>query len=470
GHWATQSVFGRLNYDFSEKYLLEINGRYDGSSRFAPGKRWGFFPSVSAGWVFSKENFYPLKNIVEFLKFRGSYGVLGNQNVANYLYIPELPVSQTSYLFGGEQYWCVGMPNLSSVNLTWEKVGTLDFGFDLQTLNNRLGVTFDWYKSRTFDLVGPGQALPAILGTSVPKKNEGEITTLGWETSVSWRNRVGDFAYGITAVISDYVRTITKYTNPTKILTTYYEGMKLGEIWGLETAGLFQSEEDVESWPVDQSFIYSGTWYPGDVKYVDQNGDGKIDIGDNTKDNPGDKKIIGNSTPRYQFGVNVNASWKGFDLSMLFQGIGKRDLDVRSLGTFRGPANGPLHANVYEEHLDFWRDETSPLGANPDAYFPRPYAQFVGQNGKNYNYPTTRYLQNGAYMRLKNIQLGYTIPGHITEKVKVSNARIYVSGENVFTLKKLMLYDPESYNGRYGRIGDQYPLSRVFSIGLNVNF
>ncbi len=483
GHWATQGVFGRLNYNFSEKYLLEFNFRFDGSSRFDSDNRWGFFPSVSAGWVMSEENFYPLKDAIEFMKIRGSYGSVGNQNVDNYLYVPTMGVSQAGWLFGGQRLWSVGTPNMSSVDLTWETVSTLDFGLDISTLDNRLSATFDWYESKTGDLVGPGEAVPALLGTAVPKKNGGEITTRGWELEISWRNRVNDFAYGIRGVVSDYRSTVTSYTNPTKLLfeidgdgrpTTYYEGMVLGEIWGMETDGLFQSVSDVDEYPIDQTFLYAGAWFPGDVRYVDQDGDGAITIGDNTKDSPGDKKVIGNNTPRFQYGVSLNASWKGFDMMMLIQGVAKRDLDLRRLGTFRGPANGPLHANVYEEHLDFWRDDSSPLGANPDAYFPNPYAQYIGQNGKNYDYPTTRYLQNGAYVRLKNIQIGYTIPKSISEKVKISMARIYVSAENLLTHTNLMMFDPEAFKGRTegygGRPGDQYPLSRVFSVGLSVNF
>jgi TonB-linked SusC/RagA family outer membrane protein len=475
GHWATQGIFGRVNYDFDQKYLLEFNFRYDGSSRFDPDNRWGFFPSVSAGWVISQENFYPLKNAIEFLKLRGSYGSIGNQNVANYLYIPTMSVSQSGWLFGGQQVWQVGAPNITSVNLTWEEVQTLDFGFDISTLGNRLGITFDWYDSKTKNLVGPGEATPNLLGTAVPKTNGGEVTTRGWELEVSWRSMINDFAYGIRGILSDYKSTVTQYTNPTKILTTYYEGMDLGEIWGMETEGFYESESDVSGHEIDQSFLWSGTWYPGDTKYVDQNGDGKIDIGDNTVDNPGDKKIIGNSTPRLQFGINLTASWKGLDVSMLWQGVGKMYLDLRGLGVFRGPANGPLHATVYEEHLDYWRDDTHPLGANFGAYYPRPYNQYIGQNGKNYNYPTDHFLQNAAYLRLKNLQVGYTIPRNITEKVKISNVRIYVSGENLLTFTKLTpIFDPEAYKGRTegyaGRPGDQYPLSRVLSIGLSVNF
>ncbi|MGQ1785372.1 SusC/RagA family TonB-linked outer membrane protein [Saccharicrinis sp. GN24d3] len=470
GHWSTQSVFGRFNYNFAEKYLIEFNGRYDGSSKFENGERWGFFPSVSTGWIVSKENFFPLKDAVNVFKLRGSYGSVGNQNVSNYLYIPTMSVGLSNWLFSGEQLWGVGSPDIESINLTWEEVKTMDFGFDLQTLNNRLGVNFDWYESKTTNLVGPGKELPEILGTDVPKINEGEVTTRGWEIEISWKDKIKDFSYNIRAVLSDYQSEITSYNNPTKILSSYYEGQKLNEIWGMETDGFFQSELEVDTWALDQSDIYSGAWAPGDLKYVDQDGDDAITIGDNTKDNPGDKKVIGNSTPRFQFGLNANASWKGFDFSFLIQGVGKRDLDLRGLGTFRGPSNGQLHANVYTEHLDYWRDDSSPLGANPDAYFPAPYVVFTGQNDKNYRYPTTRFLQNGAYVRLKNVQVGYTIPKLITEKVKISNARIYLSGENLLTFTDLMIYDPEAFNGRQGRVGDQYPLSRAFSLGLDISF
>lgn len=469
GHWATQGAFGRLKYDFDDKYLLEFNFRYDGSSRFAPGDRWGFFPSISSGWVISDENFYPLKETIEFMKFRASYGSIGNQNVANYLYIPTMPTSQTNYLFGGEREWMVGTPNISSINLTWEKVNTLNFGFDIETLDSRLGFNVDWYETKTNDLVGPGVALPAVLGTSVPKENIGEVTTRGWEAAISWRDQIGDFVYNIKGSISDYTQTVTEYRNPTNSLSTYYEGMELGEIWGFETDGLFQSEQGVENWPVDQTYLYSGTWLPGDVRYIDQDGDNELNIGDNTLDNPGDRKILGNNTPRYQFGLNLDASWKQIDIMLYFQGVAKRDLDLRQLGTFRGHANGPLHASIYEEHLDYYRDDTSPLGANPDAYFARPYSQYIGQNNKNYGFPTDRYLQSGSYVRLKNLQLGYRIPSSIREKIGISNARVYLSAENVFTITNLMMFDPESYSARYGRQGDQYPLSRVFSIGLNIS-
>ena len=470
GHWATQSVFGRFNYNFAEKYLFEVNVRADGSSRFDQDNRWGVFPSFSAGWVISNESFFPAEK-VDLLKIRASYGTLGNQNVANYLYIPTLPVSQTNYwLFSDQRAWTVGSPNLTSVNLTWEQVATIDFGLDALFLSNRLGVTFDVYQSRTTSLVGPGEPLPAVLGTSVPKKNEGEIKTNGWELELSWRNSVSkDFSYQIRGVISDYKSTVVSYNNSNKLLNTYYDGQVLGEIWGFETAGYYQSDADIESYGIDQSYVYSGTWYPGDFKYVDQTGDGKIGIGNNTFDDHGDKVVVGNSTPRYVYGLNVSAKWKGLDVAILLQGIAKRDLAFMD-GIFRGPAAGPMHNNVLKGQLDYWRDETSPLGANPDAYFPRPYAQYFGQNGKNYSYPTDHLLQNGAFLRLKNVQVGYSLPSNWTRKIFIKNARVYLSGENLLTFTKLMFFDPEAFGGRWYGAGDAYPLSKTISIGLNLNF
>ncbi len=482
GHWATQSTFARLGYNFAEKYLLEVNVRADGSSRFEDGQRWGVYPSVSAGWVITEEDFFPAQNNINMLKLRASYGTLGNQNVANYLYIPTLPISETGqWLFSGQRAWTVGTPNLTSVDLTWEQRSTLDIGLDAMFLNNRLGVSVGVYDARTTHLVGPGTPLPAVLGTSVPKKNEGEIMTRGWELEATWKNRISkDFSYEIRGVLSDYKSTVVFYNNPTKLLgdftwfevETYYDGMELGEIWGLEFDGYFESQEEVDNHPIDQSYVYSGNWYPGDSKFVDQNDDGKIDIGNNTADDRGDYVKLGNNTPRYVYGLNGGMKWKGFDISVLFQGIGKRDIDlVQGRGPFRGPAAGPMHNNVLEGHLDYWRDETSPLGENrDDPYFPRPYAQYFGQNGKNYTFSTDHFLQSGAFLRLKNIRIGYTLPSSLTEKIFVTSARFYVSGENLLTFTKMMFYDPEAFGGRWYGVGDAYPLSKTLSIGLNINF
>ncbi len=480
GHSATQSFFGRINYNFDEKYFLEANFRADGSSRFEPGKQWGNFPSVSAGWVLSKENFFPLKDLIDFFKIRASYGSLGNQNVANYLYVPTMSVSESSWLFGNSRLWTVGSPNLTSVDLTWERVSTTDIGFDFRLFDDRLSGTFDWYEAYTTDLVGPGDILPVLLGTSVPKTNSGEIRTRGFEVELSWKHKVRDFYYEISGVLSDNQSVVTKYNNPNNLLNTsasstpnnYYVGQKLGDLWGYETAGFFQTAEEIAGW-VNQSAIYAGTWRTGDLKYVDQDGDGFVNYGNNTVDNHGDMRVMGNQTPRFNYGFNLSAAWKGFDIALFFQGVGKLDLWLSESDNgnyFRGPANGPLHATVLTEHLDYWRDDSSPLGANPDAYFAKPYSVFTGENNKNYQIPNDHFMQNGAYLRLKNLQLGYTIPKSLTQKIKIENVKIYVSGENLFTFTDLMLFDPEQT--ARGGIGDAkiYPLSKIYSMGLNINF
>jgi TonB-linked SusC/RagA family outer membrane protein len=474
GNWSTQGVFGRFSYNYDEKYLLEVNSRYDGTSKFAPDNRWGYFPSVSGGWVASKEKFFPLKDVIDVFKLRASYGTIGNQNVNSYLYLPGMPVSQSSYLFTdlSSRPWQVGMPDMASVNLGWETVTTKDLGFDAQLLKNRLNITFDWYNSVTSNLVSPGPQLPSVLGSTMPKKNDGEVSTKGWELEVSWKStKKSDFSYGAKLVLSNYKSIVSKFNNPSKLIQGYYEGMNLGEIWGMQTAGLFQTQQEIDKWA--NQFQVSEASYPfkpGDVKYVDQNGDGIINTGLNTLDAPGDRKIIGNSTPRFQFGISGYAEWKGFDMSFLIQGIARREVYTGQLGTFRGAANGAFHTTIYEGHMDYWRDASSPLGANPNGYFPNSYLAFDNQNQKNFRFPTDRYLQNAAYIRLKNLQIGYTMPRKISEKVLISKARIYLSGENLLTGSKLMFFDPEAFQGNTSRVGSQYPLSRIFSIGLNINF
>lgn len=471
GHWSTRSVFGRFNYIFGEKYLLEVNIRSDGSSRFEEDERWGVFPSVSAGWIISEENFFSSNKLVNLLKIRGSYGTLGNQDVANYLFIPTMPIRQTNnWLFGEDRAWSVRAPNLNSVNLSWETVSTLDLGIDAYLLDNRLGFTFGVYETRTSDLVGPGQPLPAVLGSTVPKRNEGEIKTRGWELELSWKNVVSQsFRYEIRGQLADYESTVVDYNNPTGLLNTFYPGQDLNEIWGYRYESHYQTQAEINE-GVNQSFIYSGLWRTGDFKYKDLNGDGKINVGDNTIDNHGDLDIVGNTTPRYTFGLNLNAQWKNLDVSIFFQGVGKRDWSFGNSSVFRGPAGGPMHNNVLEGHLDYWRDESSALGANYDAYFPRPYAQFFGENAKNYGRPTDHLMQDASYLRLKNLQIGYSLPKRIAEKALLTNARIYISGENLLTFTDLMFFDPEALAGRWYGSGDAYPLSRTFSAGLNLNF
>jgi len=458
GHSSTRSFFGRFNYNLSDKYLLELSMRYDGSSKFPEGYRYGTFPSGSLAWVLSKESFWkPLENAVSMLKIRASFGSLGNQNVDNYLYIERLPISTNlAYIMGNERPNYVGMAGSVSPGLTWEKVNTKNVGLDAGFLKNRLNLTFDYFIRNTFDMLGPAESLPAVLGTTVPRSNNATLQTKGFEVSLEWKDNISDFSYGARFILSDAVSTVTKYYNPQNLLSApYYEGMELGDIWGFTTVGLFESNAQAKS--VDQSYFSADVLRAGDVYYKDLNGDGKVNIGTNTVDNPGDKSIIGNSMPRMAYGLSFNAAWKGFDMNMLWQGIGKRDLWLNS-PIFWG-AGGIYWFTAYEEHMDYWTED------NPDAYWFRPYMDKGNKNKQ----VQTRYLQNGAYIRLKTLQLGYTIPSSVTRKAKIKNLRVYVSGENLLTFTKLMkAFDPEATGG--ASAGYIYPLQKVVSGGLSVTF
>lgn len=454
--WRVNGFFARINYDYQGKYLVELDGRYDGSSKFPKGDRYAFFPSASVAWRVSEEKFWePLKGWFDNLKIRASYGSLGNQAVSgNFPYLATYSYStQASILLDGSRPVAVYAPGLVSSSFTWETVRQLDFGVDMSFLNSRLNASFDWYRRDTKDMLTSGQALPAVLGTSVPSENAADLKTVGWELSLEWNDRLAcGLGYHIKGVLSDYQSTITKYTNPTGLISSYYVGRKIGEIWGYVSNGLFQSDEEVAN-HADQSYLSGNTWAAGDVKYEDLNGDGKINIGSNTLDDPGDRKIIGNNTPRYAFGITAGADWKGFDFEMFWQGVGKRDyaLGGSTFWGFTDEWQVPLQA-----HLDYWTED------NTDAYYPRLH--HYGVNGGNHQ-TSTRYLQNAAYVRLKNITLGYTIPKQITQKFFVSRLRVYVQGENLLTFTPLMdVADPETLGNL------TYPINRKISVGVNLTF
>jgi TonB-linked SusC/RagA family outer membrane protein len=460
---AIRGGFGRINYNFREKYLLELNGRYDGTSRFLEDVRNKFYPGVSAGWVVSKESFWePLESAVNFLKFRVEYGSLGDQSFISgyYPFYPSLnTVSPTSsnWYFSGARESYISNPGLIDQSLTWITTTTLDIGADLAFLSNRLNVSFDWYRRDMDDYVGPAQSLPAVLGASAPQTNSTAIKTEGWELTVGFKDRKGDFSYGVNAVLSDYRGTVMKYPNPQGLNTTWYEGQTMGAIWGYETVGLFRSDDEIAS-SADQSKIHS-RWTPGDVHYKDLNGDGVIDWGSNTLDDPGDRKVIGNTTPRYSFGVNMNAEYKGFDLNLFLQGVGKRDFWAND-ALFWGMVSGIDHAGAYDIHHDRWSE------SNPNGYFPKLYAS--GEISKN-TQVQTRYLQNAAYMRVKNVQLGYSLPASLLKHIRFRKARIFVNVENLHTFTSLIkTFDPELSTA--GSDGKLYPLQRTWSCGLNITF
>ncbi len=457
--WSNAGFFGRINYNYNEKYLVELNARYDATSKFPDGKRWGFFPSVSGGWNISKENFFQIDQI-DLLKLRASYGSLGNQQVSNYLFFSTVPISANlGWIIGGDRPNYIGAPGLVSNNLTWETANTLDFGLDLQSLNNRLNFSFDWYSRKTIDMVGPANAVPGVLGTSVPSTNNADMVTRGFELTIGWKDKVNkDFSYNVQFNLADYSSKITKYNNPNKLLSTYYEGYRIGDIWGYETVGIIQTDDQLENMTDQRTYINNNPWHKGDIEYRNLNNDNVISPGSSTLDDPGDRKVIGNSTPRYSVGLIFDCEWKGFDFNMFWQGVLKRDVWLGDIPFFG--ITGSWTQQVYETTTDYW------TSTNTDAYFARPYAS--SETTKN-QLVQTRFLQDASYVRLKNIQIGYTLPQNIFNS-KIQKMRIYVSGENLFYLSGVdENFDPERVHGSWGA-GKTYPLLRTFTAGVNIQF
>ena len=476
-HWATAGFFARVNYNYKEKYLLEINGRYDGTSRFMKDKRWNLFPSFSLGWNLSHENFWkPLESVVNQFKVRGSWGELGNQNTTSlYPFYETLPVKMTdgSWLLNGKKPNTADIPALVSSMLTWERVRSYNVGFDFGAFSNRLTGSFDYFVRRTVDMVGPAPELPLVLGIAVPNVNNADMKSYGFELELGWRDRIGKVDYGVKFNLSDAQQKVMRYPNTTGLFSDWYAEKMNGEIWGYTTLGIAKTQEEMDkhlaSLPNGGQNALGKKWGAGDIMYADLNGDGKVDGGKGTLSDPGDQTIIGNSTPRYNFGLTLDASWNGFDFSVFFQGVGKRDY-APIVGTngamFWGITSNLWQSVGLEDHWDYFRPEGHPMGANIDAYYPRPDLT----SNKNHQVQT-RYLQNAAYIRLKNAQIGYTLPQKWTQKLMINRCRIYVSGDNLWTGTKLAdMFDPETLAAGDWGSGKTYPLSRVISFGLNVNF
>lgn len=472
--WATAGFFGRLNYDYSNKYFVAANLRYDGSSRFLRKDRWGLFGSFSLGWNVAAEEFFTVdEDIINQLKPRLSWGTLGNQNTTSYYPMYLLQSVRTnggSWLMNNSKPTVAGVPGTISSSLTWETVQSLNVGFDLGMFRNRLNVNFDYFIRKTLDMVGPASEVASIYGIGMPASNNTDLRTKGWELAATWRDKVGQVDYNIGFNISDSRTFVDKYPNESKSLSApYYEGEELGEIWGYVTHGIAKSQAEMDAWLANNKPSWGSGWGEGDIMFTDLNGDGVINTGANTVDDPGDRQIIGNSTPRFRFGLNLGLEWKGVDFSMFWQGVAKRDLWL-SGAMFWGLSGGEWQSTGLNEHLDYYRPEntTSVFGPNTDAYFPKIYMD------KGMNQQTqTRYLQNGAYARLKNIQLGYTLPQPVINKLHIQKLRVFVSAENVLTITSLPSgFDPETAYSSYtdNNSGKTYPLQTTLSFGANVTF
>ncbi|MGN1233922.1 MAG: SusC/RagA family TonB-linked outer membrane protein [Candidatus Cryptobacteroides sp.] len=493
--YAILGYFGRINYDFAGRYLFEISGRYDGSSRLASGHRWGFFPSGSIGWRISEEPFFAnAKKTVDNLKLRASFGTLGNQiirdsngNIVNDAAYRTISIHNfASYNFGEGstvgKYSSISAPNSS--DLTWETSEQWNVGLDLDMFKSRLQFTGEAYIRDTKNMLTDGYELPSVYGADAPKQNTADLRTKGLEFSLSWRDQFmlagHPFGYGIKGMISVYDSEITKYENRDKTFAKkYYKGMKLGEIWGFVADDLFQTNEEAQEYAsqVDLSYVGGklskcGGWSAGDLKYIDLDGDGKIGIGKNNVESPGDRKILGNSLARLQYGFTLNLDYFGFDISAFFQGTGNHYWypHVRSFA-FWGPFSQPMCSYLPKDFLqDCWSEN------NPDAYFPRPVAYLAYDGGSQLNKVNSRYLQNIRYLRFKNLTVGYTVPQKLTRKIKVDKIRVSFTGENLCywsPFKKHSAYiDPEAAfnrsNNDYNRMF--YPWQKTYMFGIDVTF
>ncbi|MFT3902991.1 MAG: TonB-dependent receptor [Niabella sp.] len=432
--YRVAGVFFRLNYAFREKYLLEVNGRYDGSSKFPENEQWGFFPSVSAGWRISKESFWNLPaSSISDLKIRGSYGSLGNGNISPYVFLNQYSISTSGRVLNGVKNPVTSVPIVIPDNLTWETARTSNIGIDIAALNNKLTLTADAYIRKTLNMYTVGQTLPDVFGAASPKGNYADLTTKGFEISLGYRNEFSlagkPFNYSLTASLADYKAKIDRYNNLTGNLDDYYVGQTLGEIWGYVTQGFFQSQEEIDAAP-KQTLIKSsssGKIYPGDIRFADLDGNGVIDYGDNTITKHGDKKIIGNSTPRYTYNFSTNFGWNNIFLSAFVQGVGKQDWYPSNEAIFWGQYNRPYN-NMPSWHVNnYWTED------HRDAYFPR----YAGYNSSLKTTPQTKYLQNVAYVRLKNLQVGYSLPQQLVSKWHLQAVRVSLLGENLWTWSPL---------------------------------
>lgn len=486
--WAVQGVFGRLNYIFKDKYIVEFNGRYDGSSRFPENDRFGFFPSASLGWRLDQESFFNVDAINVF-KLRASYGTLGNQSVSDFGYIPSMSTYNNGYLVDNNRPLSISAPGMVSSNYTWEEVTSQNIGLDIELLESKLQFNLDLYTRDTEGMLTLGKELPSVLGTSEPNENAADLRTKGWEVAVNYRDNVNflndRLSFGARLTLADAQSEITSFDNPNQNLNQYYVGAQIGEIWGLTVDGFFESEEEITNSP-DQSSMVPWGAIPttvGSIKFADINGDGVITKGTTVTD-PGDMKVIGNSEARYRFGINLDFNYKGFDVQTFFQGIGKRDyypFHYVFWGFHQQPYNGG-----FTHLLDYYRAaDDSPeamsqhsqkyidmglANANTDSRYPvlQAWNMDVNTYGAG-STPNDKYLLDASYLRWKNLTIGYRLPGEIIQSLGLSQVRVYLSGENLMEWSEISdIVDPEAVtnNGR----GYVYPFQRRYSLGINVQF
>ena len=445
-HWALLSGFMRLNYAYASKYLFEANFRADGSSRFSSRNKWGIFPSFSIGWRITEEDFMKEQNLFSNLKLRASWGQLGNQNgLGLYDHIAQYVVDGY-YPFKNELAQWAKLSQLPSETRSWETVEMKNIALEMGFLDNRLTVTGEYFHKRNKDML-VNIEVPSVIGIDVPTGNYGELVVKGWEVSIGWRDQIKDFNYFVSFNLADRKDKLVdygvEYTGFTAGVDQKVQGYSIGSIFGFETDGYFQTSKEAQEAPAFNRAIQDA----GDIRYIDQDGDGKISA-------PNDLVYLGTTQPRYEFSFHLGGSWKSIDFSALFQGVGKRNfyLDGEVFQPFRDSWSN----YSYTYFSDYWTPE------NPNALLPRLYA------GTKHNYQySSHWLQNAAYIRLKNLQVGYTLNPEWTRKVKIEKLRVYFNGENMFEFSKMFRYfDPELNKVA----GYMYPIMRHYSLGVNVVF
>ena len=456
---ASRALFGRVMYNYMSRYLIEVDARYDGSSKFPKDSRFQFFPTVSLGWRVSEEKFMDWsKEWLDNFKIRASWGRLGSQPGSSYPYQSVFGTSEGYFLFDGTRYPTgINTPSLINPNLTWEKSTTKNLGFDFTFLQNRLTFTADIFERKVTDILIPGgKDYPALIGDDdLPFENAGILKTTGFELQAKWSDKLANgFSYSVGVALSDDKAKVVSYpSNPTNKIGdgVLYKGYTVGDIWGYVTGGILQ-EGDFDGVGANGKPLYHGPYfkggqaYPGYVWYKDLDNDGVITSGLSTVGDPGDRKGIGNNSPRYRYNVTANFQYKGFDLDLMFQGVGKRDYWLSSVSSYWG--NG---AGSWETYNNSWTPERT------DAKFPM-YGSGLG------SYAQTGYLLDASYIKLKQVILGYTFPKMLINKIGLQKLRLNVAAYNLFTISDM----PKYYDADY--LSDAYPPKRTFSVGIQVGF
>ncbi len=491
--------FGRVNYTLLNRYILEVAARYDGSSLFPANSQWGFFPSASIGWRLSEEPWMKwAKSWMSNFKIRANVGSLGNATIDPYKFLELMEVKKSDKIIDNGKYPYTLAASIIPDNLTWETVTTYDIGLDADFLKSRLSISGDYYVRDVNDMFVQGPELPEVLGDSTPKGNYGSIETKGWEATIGWRDAFKvagkDFSYSVKASVWDSRTKVKQFYNMNGNILTYYKGKEIGEIWGFRTDGYFLSNEEANNWAVDKFHKNGSNFreYAGDLKFIDINGDGKIDYGKGTLDDHGDLERIGNQSPRYFFGINLGANWNGIGVSVFLQGVGKRDwYPSCESGFFWGMYNRPygylpkVHTQDVVD-VDYSTTNWVVTNASSKPYFTRPVAYSANRNDGPLTFENDYYMQNAAYVRLKNLTVDYTFPSKLTKKIHIEKLKVYFSGENLFTFspiyKHTKMFDPETLGfgdsdfgdnvGGLGGVGQgyTYPMLKTYTFGLNITF